>query len=98
MRVLNIQLPMYTWRNTAFSLRCCPHCQHALADLLHHVTVCPHSLAAVRSVYPFYIQPTSISTLFDPHADQFLLMKYITILNAHAACHHPSELVSLPDS
>jgi hypothetical protein len=90
-RVLNIRLSMYTWHNSPFSLRRCTHCPHALADLLHHATACPHSLAAVQSVYPMYTQPTSISALFDPHADQFLLMKYITILHAHAARNHSLE-------
>jgi hypothetical protein len=95
MRVLNIHLSMYTWYHAAFSLRRCPHCPHALSDLLHHVTSCSHSLAAVQSVYPSYTQPTLISDLFNPLSDLFLCMKYITILTAHAARHHPPEPVRL---
>ncbi len=96
MRVLNISLSAYAWHHTPFSQRRCPHCPHALSDLLHHVTACPHSLAALRSVYPSYQRPTSINELFDQQADPFLLMKYITIFCAHAARHYSAELV--PDN
>jgi hypothetical protein len=50
----------------------------------------------VQGVYPDYQHPPSISELFDPQADPFLLMKYVTILFAHAARHFSLELV--PDN
>ena len=93
MRVLNISLSVYAWHQTPFSLRRCPHCPHAISDLFHHVTACPHSLAAVQGVYPNYQHPTSISELFDKQTDPFLCMKYVTILCAHAARHYSLELV-----
>jgi hypothetical protein len=95
MRVLNISLSVYAWHHTPFSLRRCPHCPHAISDLFHHITACPHSLAAVQGVYPDYRHPLSISALFDRQTDPFLLMKYITILCAHAARH--SSVEHIPD-
>jgi hypothetical protein len=89
-RTLNIHLPVYSWYNTPFSLRICPHCA-VVADLKHHISQCPHSLAAVRSVYPDYTPTLDTKSLFSTETSQPLLLKWITILFAHAKRHLLAE-------